>query len=286
MGMIRYYFDIHGSPMSMQSRCSVRSREAGEGLAGTADRVDVWLMLEYRGVWRPKVVTDHDLDAPTNTWLDTLQAGYRARGLTCRLQMIKQRSSGELRLFTIQGADTWVRSAPDYFSLVTAPDRVAAGAFYFVCTHGQRDLCCAEFGMPVYRALRERVQDRVWQTSHLGGHRFAANVLVAPAATMYGRVTSQDVDTLLAATEHGVLYRPLARGRTGYAPEVQAAEILSGLDSPLEQVDRLAGRQWRVRFAAGSVDVVVRDILSMASCGDEQGKPALEYALSQIPEFD
>lgn len=266
--------------MSMDSSCSVRSREAAEGLAGTADRVDVWLMLEYRGVWRPKVATDHDLDASTRTWLDILQAEYRAKGLTSRLQMIKQRSSGELRLFTIQGNVTRVRSAPDYASLIKAADQAAEGVHYFVCTHGQRDLCCAEFGMPVYRALRERVQDRVWQTSHLGGHRFAANVLVAPVATLYGRVTPQAVDALLAATESDLLFRPLARGRTCYAPEVQAAEILGGLDSPLEQVERLGEQQWRVRFVTGTVAVEARDIICLASCGDERGKAAVEFKLS------
>lgn len=249
-------------------------------MAGTADRVDVWLMLEYRGVWRPKVATDHDLDASTRAWLDTLQAEYRTKGLTSRLQMIKQRSSGELRLFTIHGDVTTVRAAPDYASLIMASDHASESVNYFVCTHGQRDLCCAEFGMPVYRALRERVQDRVWQTSHLGGHRFAANVLVAPNATLYGRVTPQDVDVLLAATEKGLLHRPLARGRTCYAPEVQAAEILSGLDSSPESVERVGEQQWRVRFVTGTIDVEARGIISMASCGDERGKPALEFTLS------
>lgn len=237
-------------------------------------------MLEYRGVWRPKVVTDHDLDATTKTWLDSRQAEYRAKGLASRLQMIKQRSSGELRLFTIQGDITRVRVAPDYALLITAEDQAVEGVNYFVCTHGQRDLCCAEFGMPVYRALRDRVQDRVWQTSHLGGHRFAANVLAAPTATLYGRVTPQDLDTLLAATESGSLYRPLARGRTCYAPEVQAAEILSEIDSPLESVESLGERQWRVHFAAGTVVVKAQDIISMASCGDAQGKAALEFTLA------
>ena len=282
-GMIQASFAPYGSPMTIQSFCSVQSREAAEALAGTADRVDVWLMLEYRGVWRPKVATDHDLDAATRTWLDALLAEYRVNGLAARLQMIKQRSSGELRLFTIQNNVTKVRSAPDYGSLITASDQAAEGVNYFVCTHGQRDLCCAEFGLPVYRALRERVQDRVWQTSHLGGHRFAANVLVAPNATLYGRVTPQDLDALLLATENGLLHRPLARGRTCYAPEVQAAEILSGLDTSLESVERLGEQQWRVRFVTGTVGVVARGIISMASCGDERGKPSLEYVLTQVP---
>lgn len=278
--MIRFSLDRHGSPMSTPPFCSVRSREAAEGMAGTADRVDVWLMLEYRGVWRPKVATDHDLEASTRGWLEALQVGYREKGLAVRLQMIKQQTSGELRLFTIQGDTTTVRSAPDYASLITAADHAAQGMHYFVCTHGQRDLCCAEFGMPVYRALRERVGDRVWQTSHVGGHRFAANVLVTPSAMLYGRVTPQDVDTLLMATENGLPYQPLARGRTCHAPEVQAALILSGLNSPLEAVERVGEQRWRVRFTAGTVDVTARSILSTASCGDENPKAALEFMLS------
>ncbi len=41
---------------------------------------------------------------------------------------------------------------------------------------GRRDRCCARLGVPLFDALAPHVDaDRLWQSSHHGGHRFAAN---------------------------------------------------------------------------------------------------------------
>jgi hypothetical protein len=48
-----------------------------------------------------------------------------------------------------------------------------------VCTHGSRDRCCSRFGAPIYRQARRLVGElelentRIWQASHIGGHRMA-----------------------------------------------------------------------------------------------------------------
>jgi hypothetical protein len=65
----------------------------------------------------------------------------------------------------------------------------------------------------------------VWQCSHLGGHRFAPNVLVLPSGIQLGRIPvdrAADVAELLAA---GLIPLDLYRGRTIYPRPVQAAEI-------------------------------------------------------------
>lgn len=49
----------------------------------------------------------------------------------------------------------------------------------FVCVHGQRDTCCAKFGYAVFSELKIYEQ-AVRQCSHLGGDRFAANMIVFP----------------------------------------------------------------------------------------------------------
>ena len=51
---------------------------------------------------------------------------------------------------------------------------------WLVCTNGKRDACCARDGLPVARALAALRPDEAWECSHLGGHRFAANVALAP----------------------------------------------------------------------------------------------------------
>ena len=50
-----------------------------------------------------------------------------------------------------------------------------------VCTNGRHDPCCATFGRPLARVLREGARrDDVWECSHIGGDRFAANIVILP----------------------------------------------------------------------------------------------------------
>ncbi len=260
--------------------CSQVCREAGEAQAGTADTVDVWLMLEYRGTWGPQVVTDNALDAAFRAWFEGYAETFRAQGKRVRPQFIKQQTSGELRLFTMEGERILQRAALDYDGFTRAADTQIADHLYFVCTHGQRDRCCSEFGMPVYRALRERLGDRVFQTSHLGGHRYAPNVLVAPNAVMYGRVSPDDLDGFLARTESGLMALEFARGRTCYEPAVQAAEILAAEHSSLIESRAESESRWAVVFEQRTVQLVGQPTLGVASCGDVKQKAGIAFSLA------
>src|SRR5205085_492850 len=51
---------------------------------------------------------------------------------------------------------------------------------WLACTHGVHDKCCARRGLPVYAALAALPDETAWQCSHMGGDRFAANVLCFP----------------------------------------------------------------------------------------------------------
>src|SRR5207342_2614377 len=143
------------------------------------------------------------------------------------------------------------------------------------CTNGQRDVCCARFGLPTYAALREHVGERVWQTTHVGGHRFAPNVLTLPQAALYGRVQPGDVEEFVAAVENDRLATRWLRGRTRYAPEIQAAEaalIALGVDTTGE-VSTQALADGAVRVAFGSRVARVRagvPVDVQASCGAER----------------
>ena len=101
-------------------------------------------------------------------------------------------------------------------------DRPAA----LVCTHGGRDSCCAVFGRPVLTALNGRSDLDVWECSHLGGHRFAGNLLMLPSGLLYGRVDAGTAAGLADAELAGRIVTPLLRGRCGLAAVEQAAEIL------------------------------------------------------------
>ena len=101
-------------------------------------------------------------------------------------------------------------------------DRAGVPA-YLVCAHGSHDACCAVRGRPVAAALTRLRPDDVWECSHVGGDRFAANILVVPSGVLYGAVRVDELPALVTATDAGeVLGQPL-RGKIGLSPEVQAA---------------------------------------------------------------
>ncbi|KAJ2609380.1 hypothetical protein H4S08_004075 [Coemansia sp. RSA 1365] len=63
----------------------------------------------------------------------------------------------------------------------------------FVCTHGTRDYLCGHHGGKLLDDLRaliikRRLQKHVaaWSTSHIGGHKYAANAIVYPRGDWYG----------------------------------------------------------------------------------------------------
>jgi hypothetical protein len=94
-----------------------------------------------------------------------------------------------------------------------------------VCGHGTRDACCALRGSAVFGALGTRLPpESLWLSSHQGGHRFAANVLVLPAGIQLGRVSPGDAAGLVGDALAGRIPLRHYRGRTAFTRREQAAE--------------------------------------------------------------
>jgi hypothetical protein len=263
-------------------------------MIGTADQVDAWVLLEYRPAWKARAVEENDLGDTTRAWLADNLAALAANNVKARPQLIRRPEidraevellvgvPGALIRFAGKGyeflADVWlpdVLAAPERYPAVTEPR-------YFVCTNGQRDLCCARFGLPVYAALRTLVGDRVWQVTHLGGHRFAPNVLALPQGVLYGRVNEMAAPALVEQVEAGGLSFPHLRGRTWYPPVAQAAEAVSGR-SDLTLVSAEDHEEHGVAHFQGPdgpASVRVQrtppvDVLK--SCGDDAPKPVRPF---------
>ena len=145
-----------------------------EPMAGTADRVDVWLCLEYRPTWKARAQSDNALSAETKGWLEQTLAAFQADGLKCRPQFVRQpeTEAESVRLLMSVGGKTYQFAGAGYGYLadIDLPALVRAEAEkpgsladlaeplrepqYLVCTNGQRDLCCARFGLPVYTGIK------------------------------------------------------------------------------------------------------------------------------------
>ncbi len=113
------------------------------------------------------------------------------------------------------------------------PHEPLSGQHVFVCTHGRRDLQCGRCGPPLVEAFHTALAGRnladnisLCRTSHVGGHRFAGNVLIYPGGDWYGYVTPADVPRLIE--RHllgGTVVTELWRGRMGLSPEAQAERV-------------------------------------------------------------
>lgn len=97
---------------------------------------------------------------------------------------------------------------------------------FFVCTDGKIDPCCASEGMRLYRDLAARVGDRAYRVSHLGGCRFASNLMTLPDGILYGRVRPEGLDRFLDESGNGRIVPEFYRGRSTLSAAANAAETL------------------------------------------------------------
>ncbi len=107
-----------------------------------------------------------------------------------------------------------------------APDWPSVdGPLFGVCTHGRHDACCAERGRPVASALTASHPAETWEVSHVGGDRFAANMVVLPEGLYYGRMDPGTASQVASLHEAGRVDLGRLRGRASYPMHVQYAEI-------------------------------------------------------------
>ena len=138
---------------------------------------------------------------------------------------------------------------------------------FVVCTHGRRDPCCAERGRPLARATALAASDLVWESTHVGGDRFAGNLVAFPHGLYFGRVQPEEGPAIVAAYREGrIAHLERYRGRTIHPTPVQAAEAtlrrqrgLDGLDDVALERARRDGDRVEVWFAtpAGTALVTV-----------------------------
>jgi hypothetical protein len=232
-----------------EDRCSVQALARGDSPIATAPPAQRWLLVEQPGPWGQEALTQSRFDAAVAPAL-----GARARAENVRLLMIRRpdgRLAGSAHRWAIvdcrPGRErlTWAVRQDDA-ELLDAPWDGSVGTpaerpVYLVCAHGGHDACCALRGRPLARALPTGDPDDVWECSHLGGDRFAANVLVLPYGFYYGQVPGDGAD-LVAAHRRGEVALPWLRGRAGVPAPAQAAQHLVREKLALLGVDALPPR--------------------------------------------
>lgn len=254
-----------------QILCKDSSLAANEPLAGTAPRVHVWFLLEYWGTWHYEAFEQSDLSSIVRDWL----AAQLKAIPNSRLVFIKQQPKSPAEGFFFYVAvskDTkptlhkiHLESYEDLIVLdltgiitndIAYKYTESHEKLFLVCTNGKRDVCCARDGGKQHQAMAAIGGKEIWQSSHLGGHRFAPTGVALPYGAYYGRFSPDDSHQLIEDYRHDRLTLPFFRGRTCFTPFEQAAEhfVRSALNLPaIDELQRIASArvnedQWIVQF--------------------------------------
>jgi hypothetical protein len=231
--------------------CSVVSRALDEPLYATASRVRAWVLIEQSGPWGREPLVESRLDPTVGRAIHEHAHATGVRALLIRrpgrgvpgprhvflahtgrqarwLEELTLEDPGEL--LDLDWTRLAVGEPPGYGVQVTRP-------IYLACTNGRHDQCCATWGRPLAQGLVAVAGTRAWECSHIGGDRFAGNLVCLPEGVYYGRLGPAEVARAVTLHERGQLDLEHYRGRCCYLPVVQAAEHFLRREQDLTDLD-------------------------------------------------
>jgi hypothetical protein len=279
--------------------CSEISRENDEPLGATASRIDHWLLVEYRGLWSHDALAGSGLSDQVKARLRTLRRQRPRTRLLLIRRPDRRRQSG-LAVYVAdsrEGSEQLGRVDISEHDDLREIDPFTAAQptdepLFLVCTHGKHDRCCARYGRPLFEALSEQLdEESVWQSTHVGGDRFAGNVVCLPHGLYYGRVDRDDAPGLVDEHLAGRISLTHYRGRSCWTFAVQAAERRVRAEEGLVVLDdlslaevRATGDRWTVRFStrvgARSLEVSVEaGELTQLTCSAEVARRPPRYVV-------
>ncbi len=283
--------------------CHESSLESKERMYGTAPRVDVWFLLEYRGHWSGKAYKDSKIPKAVKSFLNK---GVKSAP-SSRIQLIKKQKNPDrqLRFYIAVSDETDPRlyefnfnSYEDLLSLnikkiLKSEKHISNEKIFIVCTNGEYDRCCGKIGMPVYLDIAEgKYAQQTWEANHIGGHRFASTFVCLPDGLVYGRVREGKVaEELMKQYEEGKVNISSYRGRSCHCGEVQAAEYYLRKETGVSEISEFiftnskkGDKKYTIKFLSQSDNkthrVKIRQDKSavkiIKSCGDKD---------SSIPQY-
>lgn len=236
--------------MSTRRLCADAARARGDKLVGSAGPATTWVLVEHRAAW-PKAAADAPLFAD-GAGRQLLMAANRTG---TRLLLVRRPgkrahddSPAALAVVSQRLRRSWWREQSGDDDLLAAaellgrharrgPDKAPADLddpardgwqesteeLLLVCAHAQHDPCCAVRGRSAAAALAAEHGQVTWECSHLGGDRFAGNLLVLPEGVLYGGLDGPSAVECVASHRAGLVRVESLRGICGLPPYVNTA---------------------------------------------------------------
>jgi hypothetical protein len=238
---------------SRSFRCAAAARERDDPALGTAPYTRRWLLVEHPGPWPVDALSAPDISPEVRVLLTRTAAAHAARTLLIRRPgRTPDPAHRAWAVVSEDGQVTWGswssdEDLGDAAAILAAPPASVDGAapappILLVCAHGLHDVCCALRGRPVAAALAKVWPEGTWECSHVGGDRFAANVVVLPDGVYYGNLNAHSAVASVRSHLAGEVPVDHLRGMTRVVPPAQVA---------IAAVHREYGP-----FAAGDVQVI------------------------------
>jgi hypothetical protein len=226
--------------------CCVVSNANGEDPAGSAAPFAVYLLVEVAPPWKGEVSESRRFPEGLKETVEGARSVGSLDKFTGLMPDPEYSREGHIRVILFRKPPTPLFAAyqkeeyvvpdgavvPLVEALITDREGLSRFARYrqedaphirdiLVCTHGSRDACCGKFGYPLYEELRHRYAPesegrlRVWRTSHIGGHRFAPNLLDLAEGRYWSRMGSEALQNLVLRNAPASNLRPFYRGWAG-----------------------------------------------------------------------
>jgi hypothetical protein len=289
--------------MTSRFRCADAAEARNEPLYGTASQVRRWLLLEHPGPWGSDAITQSKLPQGVELYRRARAAGIRIvlirRGVRFsadgrRCYFLRTDGGGLYQsAMTLDRVDDLLdidlTPLRDGSSIAEAKDHPTP--IFLVCTHGKHDACCSIRGNLVSRVACAEPQWDAWECSHIGGDRFAANVVCFPHGLYYGRVQPHNVVRLMNDYAQATLSLEHFRGRCIHPFPVQAAEYFARRAIDNTEIDALSVLRFNRTADEVAVTIAMRNggrvevLMRISQMGDYQLTCRAERT-NLIPRYD
>jgi len=226
--------------MSGSKFCSLITLETGEPLAGTAPFAKHFILITW-----PKKYWQYEALDSKGGFPEGLKEWMKVQSEIIGKVSIRLVSHKEL---SNESADIYIYPEKIYYSNILPEEIYGVLKSHFqnecnseytakniekdhilVCTHGRHDKCCAKFGQELADNLRIHFRDQhdnieVFDSSHLGGHRFAPTMIDFPSGSAYGHLKTEEITDYFETRKLGMVYAQAYRGSVFLPELVQVAE--------------------------------------------------------------